>query len=296
MIEKDLRTCDDDKKIDRLKAICGRIKIITFNYDVSLEMYLLQRLKKNFPKNSNLLPMAFGVIADEMITHVYGRVASHEEILEDDMDMLNRDNFFDKVKLSGEQFNPDYYVASLGGLMKERKNSFDEFWWRGGLEKGYTEVLGAFLSAILVATLSIKGDLINTIDVIGHERKAAKEKINNLRSQEWDLFYILGYGFDETNNDEILHLKDLKWKGGCFVTNYAVDKTNINQRLERLILDELLSRTQDSEGVEIKSFKIPLISHKTVSEALKTDFSLLEKPKAPIKIKTSLTPYLELKK
>ncbi|MBU6140815.1 MAG: hypothetical protein KGP29_04585 [Proteobacteria bacterium] len=291
LIEKNLRACDDDKKIERLKLICGRIKIITFNYDVSLEMYLLQRLKQNFSsKNLNLLPEAFKVIVDEMITHVYGRVAGHEEIFKDS------GGFFDEVRLSEKQFSSDREVMSLGKLMKENEGFVGVFGWRVGEEgEEYKDVYSAFLSTILVVMLSIKDDLINAIDVVGHEREAAKKEINNLVSQGWDLLYILGYGFDEANN-QILHLKDLNWKGGCFVTNYAVSEMNVNQRLERVILDDLLSRTHDSESIEIKSFKIPLISHKTVSEALKIDFGLLEKPKVPIKIRTSLTPYLELKK
>ena len=132
-----------------------------------------------------------------------------------------------------------------------------------------------------------------------------EKKISSITQNNWDVIYILGYGFDETNN-EALGLKNIKYQKGCFVTNYASDESKINQRLERLILDELLSRNYGRVGNPIirkvgdplgaKKYFVPLISHKSVSHALKEEFSLLENPDSPLIIETNLTPYLELKK
>jgi hypothetical protein len=126
------------------------------------------------------------------------------------------------------------------------------------------------------------------------------EKISN-GGVNWDLVYILGYGFDQDNNGLLGFDKIRNYKRGCFVTNYAKNKDEVNQRLQRLILDELSSIKAERRGlgdilVPSDQFIIPYISHKSVSQALKEDFSLLENPNSPLVIQTNLTPYLELKK
>lgn len=158
---------------------------------------------------------------------------------------------------------------------------------------------------------------INRIKVIGEERGKVQKEIDiildkNVSAPEplintfnFNYIYILGYGFD-TQNNKVIKLQDIGWKDGCFVTNYGD-----NEKIERIIYEELsqeikydfyLCDPKDDEysrdyinDSEYKEFAVPILSNKTVKGSLDNKFSLIEET-SPIKIKTNLTPYLEMKK
>lgn len=69
---------NDESKIEAIREKLKFIQIITFNYDVSLEIYLLERSKQYF-RNVQKCFEAFDLIC-EKIFHVYGQILNKEEI------------------------------------------------------------------------------------------------------------------------------------------------------------------------------------------------------------------------
>ncbi len=69
-------------KSKEIESKLNSLQIITFNYDVSLEIYLLERVKKYFGSlDDDNAKNSFKKIC-EKIFHVYGSVANQEEILD----------------------------------------------------------------------------------------------------------------------------------------------------------------------------------------------------------------------
>lgn len=317
---------------DRLEAIkknLEKIQVITFNYDVSLEISLRKSLERYFNKKSD----DYGVsVSDalkavyEKIYHPYGAIAEVGEILEINFEKLTRNQIDENVtksiedEIAKKQKNFVEYLEEYKSIFLA-EGAFNE---SAKIYKNFRDVIGHARSNLtqnediyvrysreVFSTIIDIADEIKDVEdpkffssarikVISEERqKLEKEILSKVFDQKPDLLYVLGYGFDETNN-EILGLKNIRYQKGCFVTNYASNKDKVNQRLQRLILDELLSRKAKKKGlgdiVPSNQFIIPYISHKSVSEALKEDFSLFENPASPLKIQTNLTPYLELNK
>lgn len=298
---------------DRLEAIekkIANLQIVTFNYDVSLELYLLDRLQDFFgekfesPKPFNpYSKRALRKIMDK-IHHVYGRVYDCDEVFW----VHNQMNFSGSTKESFECLWQEELKNRQGTASRRPAKSFRDLIDSHQEHRFHRSI---FLFLILKYALRIDdpsnnkiGDMELSQDrimVIKEDERSLEiekdlqVKINN-NGNSWDLVYILGYGFDHDNNKLLNFDKIRNYKHGCFVTNYANDESKINQRLQRLILDELLSEETGFTKGDSKCYKVPYISHKSVSEALKQDFSLLENPTSPLKIQTNLTPYLELKK
>jgi hypothetical protein len=138
-------------------------------------------------------------------------------------------------------------------------------------------------------------ELLSDICVIGHERSEIKKGITKLFNDEsLENIYILGYGFDPANN-KLINLRNIKWRKGCFVTNFKG-----NKRSERIIYNELSRPMRDDpkakDGNGKREFRIPLISKKSVKGALGA-FSLLEELEVPdMVIRTDLTPYVAMQK
>ena len=140
-------------------------------------------------------------------------------------------------------------------------------------------------------------ELLSDICVIGHERSEIKKGITKLFNDEsLENIYILGYGFDPANN-KLINLRNIKWRKGCFVTNFEG-----NKRSERIIYNELSRLVRENifgsaVGRDYKrEFRIPLISKESVKGALGA-FSLLEELEVPdMVIRTDLTPYVAMQK
>ena len=323
LISSKISDCkNDDEKLARLNedSFLKSFKIITFNYDVSLEFYLWQRIKDNFDlENENKAKNFFKTLVTNFITHIYGQILDADQISENrllqDQDLMR---WFEKLK--GDFRPKNTTLPRVYKNISELLHHQDKHEIENNLPAQYSakidiakdpskanlELRNFFYSSVLEMSCFFFSDqrsnFRNRIKVIGEERE---KKISSITQNNWDVIYILGYGFDETNN-EVLGLKNIKYQKGCFVTNYASDESKVNQRLERLILDELLSRNYGRVGNPIirkvgdplgaKKYFVPLISHKSVSHALKEEFSLLENPDSSLIIETNLTPYLELKK
>ncbi len=303
LISSKIADCkNDDEKLARLNedSFVKSFKIMTFNYDVSLEFYLWQRIKDNF-KSENLDKAKdfFKKLVNHCIEHIYGQILNPPEIIENIQDLMMQ--HFERIKGDFRPKNitlPRVYKNISEILSHQDKHEIENnllAQYSAKIDiakypsKARLELRNLFYSSVLEMSCYFfsdkRSEFRKRIEVI---IVGKGKKISSITQSNWDVVYILGYGFDQTNN-EILGLKEIKYKKGCFVTNYASDEDKINQRLERLIYD-LLSRFQD--GLK------PRISHKSVSSALslKEDFSLFENLTSPLEIQTNLTPYLELKK
>jgi hypothetical protein len=297
----------DEQRLARANEISAEefLKIITFNYDVSLEFYLWQRIRDSFEaKNLDKAKDFFKTVAASFIIHPYRQILEVDQIVED-----NRSTGLSAwiQKLKGD-FRPRNTT-----LPKVYKNIFDllsdwdENELKNNLPAQYSEKIDIitdpskahlalrnfFYSSVLDMSCFFLSDKRSNfrekIKVIGEERK----DVSSITKQDWDVLYVLGYGFDQANNKLLSFDKIKKYKLGCFVTNFEG-----NERLQRLILDELLSQDKGfspNTNVGTKDYFIPYISHKSVSKALKEDFSLLENPSSPLKIQTNLTPYLAMR-
>ncbi|MDX2082973.1 MAG: hypothetical protein SFV53_03180 [Rickettsiales bacterium] len=309
------------ERLEAIKKNLKKLQVITFNYDVSLEISLRKSLERYFNKKDNdhgtMVKDALKAVS-EKIYHPYGSIATVDEILEINFEKLTSDQVGRNItksiedEIAKKQKNFVEYLEEIklrflaqGAFGKSAKvyKKFKDIIELDRSNLTQNEDIFVRYSRFVFQTIVYVADEIKDVNdpkffssarikVISEERENLKKEIpNKVFDQKPDLLYVLGYGFDETNN-EILGLKNIKYQKGCFVTNYEG-----NQKLERLILDELLSqclgRTLD---IYPKNYFIPLISHKSVSEALKQDFSLFENPTSPLKIQTNLTPYLELKK
>lgn len=312
---------DNKSRLEAVKEKLKNLQVITFNYDISLEIFLRKALERFFKEsNENYrtsLENAFKEVCKK-IFHVYGAIATVDEILEIDCAKLSSKEVSEVISKSDDYEsakNPKSFVeyllqvkaGFLAGGSFDNLNIFkgfrsiispnrDDLSENENILHTYSKQVFCLILGVVEEIKDIEDPKLfssSRIKVISEERANLEEEIPlRVFKQKPDLLYVLGYGFDETNN-KILRLEEIKYQKGCFVTNLGK-----NQKLQRLILDDLLSqklgRTHNNTGP--MEYFIPLISHKSVSAALKKDFSLLESPLSPLKIQTNLTPYLEMKK
>jgi len=282
LIELELRNCSTDA--DKIKKLESAIfRIVTFNYDISLELFLWKRIQDNF-RGKTKKKQALKIIAEKIITHVYGRIGDWREVVNGgDYSKFKNLGFDDFSKTEAKDFYMKTILSKHPEILTARVSSLVE----KILEQ--TDVKEKDKKESRVVT-----ELLNDICVIGHERSEIKKVITDLfYKNSWCMIYILGYGFDPANN-KLINLKKIRWRKGCFVTNFKG-----NKRSERIIYNELSRPMRDDPRADAngkREFRIPLISKKSVKEALGA-FSLLEELEAPdMVIRTDLTPYLAMQK
>ncbi len=292
LIELELRNCSTDA--DKIKKLEDAIfRIVTFNYDISLELFLWKRIQDNFHGKAEK-EQALKIIAETIITHVYGRIGDWREVVNggdyskcknlgfDDFSKTEAKAFYMKTILSED---PEILTARVSSLVEKILEQTDvEEKDKNAEEKDKKES-------------QVVTELLNDICVIGHERSEIKKVITDLfYNGSWCMIYILGYGFDPANN-KLINLRNIKWRKGCFVTNFEG-----NKRSERIIYNELSRLVRENifgsgVGRDYKrEFRIPLISKESVKGALGA-FSLLEELEVPdMLIRTDLTPYVAMQK
>ena len=296
LIEENLRKFETgDDKIAALKKLT-HIRIITFNYDVSLEIFLWQRVKANFAEYKKAKE-SFEIITTEMIHHVYGQIATWEEIIAISDGGL--------VETLGSIFLA--YRESLASIPENSMRNISD------LLVSVSEMKSKFLCAIYnIMVSNLDGNFVNRINVIADkDRIGVSKELTEIVSEDvnWDMVYILGYGFDSINNQRI-NLKKINWQKGCFVTNYGG-----NKKIERVIYEELgreifypeylvdhANKTSADHPDYVNpnkdlEYRIPLISSSeaTVKKALDDEFSLIEKIDKPLTIRTDRNLWLALK-
>lgn len=289
LIELELRNCSTDaEKIKKLENAIFRI--VTFNYDISLELFLWKRIQDNFIGESKK-KRALEIIAETIITHVYGRIGDWREVVNDQRKSGNYSKcknleFHDFSESEAKAFDMTTVLSKHPEILTARVLSLVE----KILEQTDVEEKNKNESQVVT-------ELLSDICVIGHERSEIKKGITKLFNDEsLENIYILGYGFDPANN-KLINLRNIKWRKGCFVTNFKG-----NKRSERIIYNELSRLVRENifgsaVGRDYKrEFRIPLISKESVKGALGA-FSLLEELEVPdMVIRTDLTPYVAMQK
>ena len=276
LFENELRNCNtDEQKLEKLQQIKS-FKIITFNYDPSLELFLWKRIDVNFYDDLSKR-RAIEIIAGQ-IFHVYGDIGN----------ILNLRGYY---SCDGD----------LGfGKFDETQESVASCWREilpahkkdGGITLKIIHLLGKALKQIdaekinasvpRLADQQVVTKLVEGIQVIDKERNH-DPKIDEItkRQDGWDVVYILGYGFDRLNNKS-LRLNEIVWNKGCFVTNFG-GKVKLEKRIY-----EQLSRGNGSVSMR-EQWKIPtMITDKSVAESLADHFDLFEIPEKPRCINTSV--------
>ncbi|MHB8483397.1 MAG: hypothetical protein ACYDBV_11795 [Nitrospiria bacterium] len=199
-----------------------RLKVITFNYDLSLEYALYSR----FENHLFLGPQAFPFLKkiSENIVHIYGQVGQFE---------WN----------GGERKNEDY------GKYKDEK---------------------AFIKA--------DRHWKDKIFVIGQDRDN-KVADNAAKAMQWlsdaEVVFFLGFGFNE-DNINLLKLKEsCEMANQIYCTNYG-DSDIITQKAQELFKRvHAYSRPTKDGRILMFNPRSPVVSTKTVYEALLRDFNLL---------------------
>jgi len=234
-----------NEKLQRIIELSKNIRIVTFNYDLSLEKFLFEFLKNNvfFHGEAIELNTAKETIF-RTINHVYGSI--------------------------DDPFNCDFDLIEDANCIKFDENNFY------AIDNG----------KVLIDAYSNQEKYATNINLIENERGGG-----NCKLIECSYLYVLGFGFDPINIKRIgMHPE--KWgidsnEGGCYVTNFGD-----NKKVERFLLNNLTKRLD-------QEYYIPIISKNTISEALKSDFSLMEIGEYPEYISRTVneaSPYFFLKK
>ncbi len=243
---------DSAKRLKEIEKKIATLQIVTFNYDVSLELYLLDRLQDFFGKESIDLqakdePYSKQALRKimEKIHHVYGQIYDCDEIFLTHQQMNSSSSDKDSPECL---WQVDLEQWEGGSRKRQQAHSFKDLI---NHKHSNDEHEHRRIFCLLVLKYALLIDSTNLNPKIGdkelfHDRimvikederslkieKALKDKINN-NGEPWDLVYILGYGFDQDNN-KLLGLKEINWTRGCFVTNFGN-----NKKLDRIIYNEL---------------------------------------------------------
>lgn len=238
---------------ERLKLIENNfkensLKIITFNYDISLEQYIHRFLKTNIfsaKEDEEFLKKAKELIF-EKIHHVYGSISN---------DPIEDSILYDRgyVEIYNNKLHYDAHGEGKAGMGKKfgfkhrdllfYKNTNDDRWSFKVLKRAY-EIY--------------KKKTHESIELI-------RSKQESVKVSQCQYLYVLGFGFDSMNLDNIgLDYQNGPriWESKCFVTNYGEF-----ERINRLATDHLFRR-----GME----KYFIISKFNIKNSLSRSFYLTE--------------------
>lgn len=219
---------NDETKIKAIKEKLKFIQIITFNYDVSLGIYLLERAKQYF-KTTEKCFAAFDLIC-EKIFHVYGQILSAKEIKQtlesvqesalikiDDWKKVFAEIAFQPV--SYDEFLKDYkndFYKDFSKIIKQNSSQSDIFCL---MVMKYASIFYHSYSDDKKAFSPIRFDVINEQDRKKTEIK--KEIAQRIFDKQPDSIWVIGFGFDIINTYELLEIKNIRWQKNCFATNYG---------------------------------------------------------------------------
>jgi len=193
-----------EKKLKSIKDKVKAVRIITFNYDLSLEKYLYSFLKNNIfyeEKDVKFLEEAKKAVFSR-IEHVYGSIDERFKCELEDKKQ------FRLIKYDG--------IRSRQIIKQNNHNSTLEF-----------------NDAALRDACQNQEKYCQNIRLI--EDKRSDEKLK-LEVSKCDYLYILGFGFDPENIKRI-GLNSSTWKKGCFVTNFGD-----NKKIKRIALSVLSNK------------------------------------------------------
>ena len=220
-----------EKTKEEITKLCEKIRILTFNYDLSLEKFLYEFLKNNvFPfelknidqetKDSYRKAVDDSkIIIFQTITHIYGSIDDPMKCNFDEIENENNRKEFSKILLNA--------FDDFDKFKKDGKNENTKF--------------------------------IKNIKLIGEERNNVDVKLH-----QCDNLYILGFGFDPINIEKI-GLKSGIWNNACYITNFSD-----NQRIKRIALNKLtrMSSIITFPIISSRSIKDALINDFSLNEIL----------------------------
>ena len=217
-----------EKTKEEITKLCEKIRILTFNYDLSLEKFLYEFLKNNvFPfelknidqetKDSYRKALDDSkIIIFQTITHIYGSIDDPMKCNFDEIENENNRKEFSKILL----------------------NAFDDF------DKFKKDKNTKF---------------IKNIKLIGEERKDVDVKLH-----QCDHLYILGFGFDPINIEKI-GLKSEIWNNACYITNFNDNQRIKSIALNKLTI---MSSIITFPIISSRSIKDSLINDFSLNEIL----------------------------
>jgi hypothetical protein len=228
-----------------------KLRVITFNYDISLECFLYGFLEKNYNKREDFkdeYTKKMLVMIKDSINHVYGAIYKPSQMIDEIIRHSKSEPTSDSEKEAAQKAYDS--VKIINNAIEIYNNHND----------------------------SKKGHDIQVMERGDRSREAAVKKC--------DYLYVLGFGFDRENINNI-GLNSSIWRKGCFATNKGD-----NKKIKIIALDVLSKK-------RILSSRELIISEKSVKEALEEDFSLSEKTLAeriPLTANGSISPYFGIMK
>jgi len=247
-----------EEKLEMIIELTKKIRIVTFNYDLSLEKFLYEFLKNNvfvseaFVNDEEQQLESAKRVIFQTINHVYGSI--------DDPFSCNFDLIEESAVGDLSMFHANYKEIDLERKYPGLMNDINENKLRNVLRDAF-----------------VNQEVYNkNIKLMGSERQNSEYKLINCA-----YLYVLGFGFDPINierigmNPDVWCGRDLldECGGGCYVTNVGG-----NKKIERLLLNNLAKRRRRTTA-EPHFYVVPIVSESTIADALKNDFSLIETAK-----------------
>jgi hypothetical protein len=243
-----------EEKLEMIIELTKKIRIVTFNYDLSLEKFLYEFLKNNVfvSGEEQQLESAKRVIF-QTIKHVYGSI---DDPFNCDLDLIEESGVGD--------------LSRLHINYKEKPEEMKIF------ELTTRDINQSNLFSVLKDAFVNQEVYNKKIKLMGSERHNSEYKLIKCA-----YLYVLGFGFDPINIERIGMNPDVwcgresldECGGGCYVTNVGG-----NKKIERLLLNNLAKRKIRSTA-KPHFYVVPIVSESTIVDALKNDFSLIETAK-----------------
>ena len=261
-------------RIKKIEQKIENINIITFNYDISLELYLADLVKNHF-KNKHIAEQAFIKICSK-IHHIYGSVdddynkifnyiyenksRSENSAINDFFDLLVTDykNYSNKKKYITikdvlNDYNDDNekkYITIKDALNDYNDDNEKDDSDYAAISIPENDGFFDFCHQLILEIYSTQ--IVKKIKTIHEER--SENKLKNI-SKKCDFLYILGYGFDKENNKRIGFVdfgkNKIKYKE-AYITNFGGNieiQKLINKfskrcflRKKPVIVDEIISK------------------------------------------------------
>ena len=261
-----------EEKLEMIIELSKKIRIITFNYDLSLEKFLYEFLKNNvFVSGEEVQLESAKRIIFQTIKHVYGSI---DDPFSCDFDLIEKGGVGDL-----RRFHANYKETDLERNDPELMNDID-------IDRISNALRDAFENQ----------EVYNkNIKLMENERRTEIEN-SEYKLIKCAYLYVLGFGFDPINIERIgmkpevwgRYFDNKNYGYGCFVTNY-----DDNKKVERLLLNNLVERLNNN-------YHVPIISKLKIKYALKNDFSLIETAKnyetITMSINSQTSPFFALKK
>jgi hypothetical protein len=231
------------------------IEILTFNYDVSLDIYCKQYLEKAlYDDKKTLTPNQTKALRNK-IKHIYGSLWQDGEEYGYGCQL---NEFFLNQKTNNQTMsnNNDYFT-----FIYPFRNSQTQF-VENFKNRDFSTTKDIFLCQVL--STGIKSIYENytqsLIRTINHERKAEQFSEYSKKVQEADIIYIMGFGFDKINCETVLGFDKIrKQRDEKERLKNELNKYGQNTEEYKKILDEI-KQTKEKKIFYTNYGDVPIIN------------------------------------